>query len=172
MSFIKKNMSSSGSSPKSSPAMKTINYRGGVIEFRIPASWNEEYSDTDGGMFYDDKPDSGTFRLKVITAKSPSEVTSDSAATILKTLGLKGQAVLQPNGNALAHYEESSAESRQEIKIFYWLVANPLPPRHVRIATFSYTILQRKERDAATLWDLQMLEKEILKARFATEVGI
>ena len=57
----------SSSCDKQPQKMKTISYRGRVVEFRIPSSWKEEYSDIDGGTFYGDKPDSGTFRLKIIT---------------------------------------------------------------------------------------------------------
>jgi hypothetical protein len=172
MNFLKKLFTSRSSDPKSPLELKTIKYRGGVVEFRIPASWEEEYSDIDGGTFYENKPDSGTLRLKVITAESPSEVTSDSAKSILDTFSfVRGRAVLQPNGNAIASYEESSVDSDQKIKIFYWLVANPLPPKHARIATFSYTILERKQHDTTIMRDLQMLEKEILDAKFATELG-
>jgi hypothetical protein len=35
--------------------MKTIVYRGGVVTFRIPAHWQEEYSDIEGGTFYEDR---------------------------------------------------------------------------------------------------------------------
>jgi hypothetical protein len=172
MNFLKKIFLSGGSRPKELTVMKTIGYRGGVVTFRIPASWKEEYSDTDGGTFYEDKPDSGTLRLKLITAESPSEITSDSATSLLNTLRVvKGQAMRQPNGNAFARYEEESVDGGQKIKILYWLVANPVPPKHVRIATFSYTVLQGQERHSATLHDIQMLEKQILEARFATELG-
>jgi len=172
MNFLKKIFFSGDSRPTEPPVMKTINYRGGVVTFRIPASWKEEYSDTDGGTFYEDKPDSGTLRLKLITAESPSEITSDSAASLLNTLSVvKGQVRRQPNGNAFARYEEESVDSGQRIRILYWLVANPVPPKHARIATFSYTVLQGKESQSATMHDIQMLENEILQARFATELG-
>jgi hypothetical protein len=172
MNFLKKIFLSGDSGSKEPPVMKTISYRGGAVTFRIPESWNEEYSDTDGGTFYEDKPDSGTLRLKLITAESPSEITSDSATSLLNTLRVvKGQAMRQPNGNAFARYEEESVDRGQKIKILYWLVANPVPPKHTRIATFSYTILRRKQRDSVTMHDIQMLEKEILEARFTTELG-
>lgn len=173
MNFFKKVFSSGDSGTKGPPATKTINYRGGVVTFRIPASWKEEYSDTDGGTFYEDKPDSGTLRLKLIAAESPSEIASDFATSLLNTLPfVNGQAMRRPNGNALARYEESSVDRGQKIKTLYWLVANPVPPKHARIATFSYTILQRKEGDPATVRDIQMLEKEILEAHFSTELGV
>jgi len=96
--------------------MKTINYRGGVVTFRIPSSWKEEYSDTDGGTFFEDKPDSGTFRIKVITLRSPSEITRDSALTILNTLKqAQGKAERMKDGNALACYEDLAIDRGHKI---------------------------------------------------------
>jgi hypothetical protein len=53
------------------PKMKPIVYRGGIITFRVPATWKEEYEAEGGGTFYDDRPDSGTLRLNVLTFKAP-----------------------------------------------------------------------------------------------------
>jgi hypothetical protein len=41
--------------------MKTIRYRGGIVTFRIPAPWTEEYEEKGGGIFYDKDNDSGTY---------------------------------------------------------------------------------------------------------------
>ena len=46
------------------PELKTVNYRGGVVTFRIPAHWREEYGADGGGIFYDTAPDAGTFRAR------------------------------------------------------------------------------------------------------------
>jgi hypothetical protein len=44
--------------------LKTINYRGGVVRFRIPADWTEEYEDVGGGTFYKPGKNTGTLRLR------------------------------------------------------------------------------------------------------------
>lgn len=58
---------------------KTINYRGGVVTMEIPAHWKEEYEPKGGGTFYEDRADSGTLRLNVLTFEDkngrPSEDT-------------------------------------------------------------------------------------------------
>lgn len=152
--------------------MKTINYRDGVVEFRIPASWKEEYSDVDGGIFFDDRPDSGTLRLKLITVTTPSEINSGSAIELLKALRqAQGRAEPLPNGNAVAKFAESSADRGQKIKTFYWFVSNPVPPKHARLATFSYTILENQERAPKVAQELQMLDQEICTAEFSKEIG-
>ena len=153
--------------------MKSINYRGGVVEFRIPTTWKEEYSDTDGGTFYEDRPDAPTFRLKIITARSHSDITRDSAAQVVNSFKqVQGRGERQPNGNALARYEESGVDRDHKIRIFYWIVCNPVPPKTVRIATFSYTILQSQESDARIVQEIELLDREIRAAEFSTELGV
>ncbi len=56
------------------PSWKTIEYRGGLVTFRIPSDWVEEYEADGGGAFYAEKPDSGTLRLNVNTLRSPSPI--------------------------------------------------------------------------------------------------
>ena len=38
------------------PALKTIKYRGGLVTFRVPAHWKEDYEPEGGGTFYDARP--------------------------------------------------------------------------------------------------------------------
>lgn len=45
------------------PELKTIVYRGGLVRFSIPATWQEEYEPDGGGTFYKEGPDTGTLRL-------------------------------------------------------------------------------------------------------------
>jgi hypothetical protein len=66
-------------------------YRGGIVTFRIPAHWCEEYSDMEGGTFYGDHSQSGTLRLTIITVEKPKQGQSPSALDVLETIvnGLK-----------------------------------------------------------------------------------
>jgi hypothetical protein len=152
--------------------MKTINYRNGVVEFRVPASWKEEYSDTNGGVFYEDRPDSGTLRIKVITVTTPTAVHSRTAIELLNSLRQsQGLAEALSNGNALATAEQSSIERGQRIKTFHWFLANPVPPKHARLATFSYTVLQQREQSPEVARELKMLNEEVRVAEFSKEFG-
>jgi len=154
------------------PKMKAISYRGGVVEFRIPASWKEDYSDVDGGTFYEEKPNSGTLRLKIITLETPSEVTSNSAVQLLGSLKqFQGKYDHLPSGNALFKYEQPSVDQGMKIKIVYWIIANPIPPNHARIVTFSYTILKSQGQNSQTMQEIGMLDSEIRASKFATILG-
>jgi hypothetical protein len=163
----------------SDPAMKLIVYRGGVVTFRIPSHWCEEYSDIDGGTFYEDRRDSGTLRLKILTVRAPKELRSGAAKDVLEVVvrGLKAKSVEgstkeRKDGNAVLTYEEATVEQGTHLTISYWVIANPIPPYNARIATFSYTILAKQRRQRSVLRDLKMLEEEIESATFSPELGV
>jgi len=146
---------------------KTINYRGGILNFRIPASWKEEYEPQGGGTFYEDTPDSGTLRLNVMTAKAPMPITLESAPDILAGL-VRSSADPEPLANncALVRYEQRAEEQGQPLHITHWSVAQPLPPSHARIATFSYTMRAHQRNDPQLMAEVDMLDREIRAVTF------
>jgi hypothetical protein len=158
--------------PKQS-SLKTVIYRGGVVTFRIPANWHEEYEAEGGGMFYDETPDSSTLRLNVVTAQSPNPVTKASAPDILSGLRQTTKGVERlPTGVALIHYTESTEESGQRLQMTFWIIANVIPPNHVRIATFTYTILDSQKSDLKFQRELELLDREIRAAVFSPQLGV
>jgi hypothetical protein len=159
--------------------MKTIVYRGGVLKFRIPASWKEEYSDMDGGMFYESGPDTGTLRVKVITAERPADRDTVSLDELMELL-LKRLRKRQENPlgnvqhigkNALVRFDESSIEDGTRLRIFYWMFVNPVSPRTVRIVTFSYTVLDSQTKTAQLQRELELLDAEIVRTEFSSQRG-
>ncbi len=159
--------------------MKTIVHRGGVVTFRIPSHWREEYSDMEGATFFADRPDAGTLRLKLTLMSAPRPVQRDSGIDVLRgpldqltNAGVKVKTRHRKDGNASLSYEDSAIEEGTPLTIIYWVVANPLPPRHVRVANFSYTVLARLRNDPKVKSELKMLEAEIEAATFAPQVGV
>ena len=159
--------------------MKPIVYRGGVVTFRIPSHWREEYSDLEGGTFYEDRADAGTLRLRITTMKTPKELHSASAKDMLAvvlnglhTVSVDGSIRGRKDGNAVLKYEVAALEQGMRLTIFYWVIANPLPPHHARVTTFSYTILAEQRDQRSILRDLEMLESEIESATFSSELGV
>ena len=75
------------------------------------------------------------------------------------------------DGNALFRYEESASEQGRALTIFCWIIANPLPPHHARVVTFSYTVLAEHRNDPQLQHELAMLEAEIEAVRFSPELG-
>jgi len=155
--------------------MKTIVCRGGVLRFRIPDSSKEEYSDTEDGAFYEYLPDSGTLRVKVITAECRDEGRA-AIKNILKPLllhfGKSDEHVDRIGENELARYEDHVKERGTRLRIFYWVFANPIPPRSARVVTFSYTVLDSLAETEQVKSELDMLESEIVRTEFAPGIGI
>jgi hypothetical protein len=163
----------------SSSSMKTIVYRGGVLKFRIPASWMEEYSDIDGGMFYEEVPGSGTLRVKVITLRAPTNTSDRSVVEVFEPLmrhfvrNEDGEVtdVAQVGQNALMRYQQMASERGTKIRIFYWVFGNPVPPDHARIVTFSYTVMASQTDKPRTIKELEILDNEITQTEFASKIG-
>ena len=104
----------------------------------------------EGGMFYEDRAESGTLRLKIITLNAPKDLASGSrrrrdlsgrTTKSKKQENEQGTLTSRKDGNALFKYEEAILNGAGISTIFYWIIANPLPPHHGCIVTFSYTVI-------------------------------
>lgn len=154
--------------------MKTINYRGGLVRFRIPAQWIEEYEDDGGGTFFADDPDSPTLRLNVVTFRASRLVDENTPSELLNSRAEKtGQSIaLLDTGNSVIAYNQRSEEDGHNLLIFYWELANAVPPSHGRLAIFSLTILESQQHDPAIIETIQMVDREVKASELATELGI
>jgi hypothetical protein len=153
--------------------MKEIKYRGGVVRFFVPKNWIENYETDGGGMFYEDAPDTGTFRLNLITVMPPTPLKSDAAFDTLSLMNsVKPDSIERlQNGNAITSWVEHSSEQEQAITVYWWHVANPVPPNHIRIANFSYAVLASQESSPTTKTEVQMLANSISNAAFHSTLG-
>lgn len=152
------------------PPPKRINYRGGLVVFALPGTWIEEYEPEGGGLFYAPGDDTGTLRLDVITAKSPTPVTSADSGAVLLKIGNSHVEPL-PTGVAIAKRVSREVDRGNPITIYWWSVASAIEPDHVRIANFSYSILSSHEQSERTALDLSFLEQSIRNIRFSPVLG-
>lgn len=143
------------------------------MTFRIPDNWGEEYENEGGGTFYKNCPDSGTLRLNVITLKVHANPTPDVIEQVLRSSRGSSHCEIRfmPSGNAVLHYGEKTIEKNERLTMYYWEVANPIPPGHFHLAIFSYTILEAKESDPRIQAELSMLDKEIRASVFLAGNG-
>ena len=146
--------------------LKTISYRGGLVTFRIPSYWVEEYEPDGGGTFYENGPDTGTLRLSVITLKTPPTKMGN-----LATNALAGMSDVDPSKIrllksklALAQYIKHSSENGQNITLYWWHLASAGEAGVVRVANYSYTILTKQENDKNILQELSVVQQEIENA--------
>ena len=156
--------------------LKIINYRGGVVRFRIPTDWEEEYEEDGGGTFYQARSDSGTLRLNILTFEAPADtpVAHDAEVEMLAPDATKftTEVVRLRDGVAMIGYDEPSEERGERLMIRYWRILQVVPPDHVRIAVFSYALLNKQFTDPAYIAELELLDREIRAAEFSSELGM
>lgn len=147
---------------------KTITYRGGIAQFAIPAHWREEYEPAGGGTFYEDSPDSGTLRLNVLSFESKDTPAEQMAATAFRD----GVILSTTSGLPLRREEKAAEENGERLHIVRWEVAIPVAPKSLRLAIFSYTILESQLRDSVFAEEIQELEKSIKQASYSQASGV
>jgi hypothetical protein len=157
--------------------LKTIVYRGGVVRFRIPADWEEEYESAGGGTFYAPGDETGTLRLAVTTFGAPAGRTlganDNDVEDFLAPFASKYGVAVQPlrAGVAMIRYDLPARDRGHALKIRYWQVAQVIPPGHVRQSLFSYSVLAKLFDDWLLRHEMELLEREISVAEFAPVLG-
>jgi hypothetical protein len=149
-------------------ALKTIRYRGGLVDAEIPANWKEEYEAEGGGTFYEDKPDSGTLRLNVLSfaskeARLPSDV-------VREVFGAEGYETL-PSGFSMRHLVKTAEERGTQLHLHRWEVLVPVTSIHTRLVCFTHTLLAAHEGTNRAKEELRIVDAIIRTARFSTAPG-
>ena len=126
-------------------------------------------------MFYNPAEESGTLHLRVMLLETPvaSPVNKDSAADALADRAEKYRVPIVPlrDGLAMISYDALSEEKGQSLKHRHWLIAQCLPPKNVRVAVFSYTLLAKQFDDPSSATELALVGREVAAAELAPEVG-
>ena len=148
---------------------KTIEYRGGVVSFEIPSSWKEEYEPKGGGTFYEDRSDSGTLRLNVL---SFSQKDSRSSEDILRMLMAKDHQEVLSCGFPVKIYTKVCEENGESLHLYRWDISVPVPPASFNVVCFSYTIVSGQETDPRIKEELRMISHMVRTARFSTAQSI
>ncbi len=153
--------------------MKTIEYRGGVVSFKIPANWVEEYEPNGGGTFFENSPDSGTLRLNILTFEAPPDKLPDCGYDkLIADPNKKGAELIRlPSGDGLKRYMENVEEDGDKLNIYYWEVSHCAPPRKYYIAIFSWTISEVQSKMGKFRNDIKMINGEITKIKFHPDLG-
>ncbi|MDO8893336.1 MAG: hypothetical protein Q8K43_03765 [Sulfurimicrobium sp.] len=147
---------------------KEIKHPEGAVIFSIPKHWSEEYDLEGNGIYYENGKNTTKLRVNVITVNLPIPVTANSGAKALCILKDMKPTEIEnlPNGNALARLIERTTEEGLPTTNYRWYVAHPIPPQHVRMATFSFTFPSSLEESPKTVAELQFLEGSIRNTQF------
>lgn len=158
-----------------SPKLKTINYRGGVVTFRIPADWTEEYEDEGGGTFYKPGDNTGTLQLNVLSGMTPPGklATPHYLAEQLAGDAAKYGVVAIPLGQSalMLRYDMPGQDRGRSLKIRCWRIFQALPPNNFRHALFTYTLLADQFDELGSVADMELLNREITALELAPMIG-
>jgi hypothetical protein len=147
---------------------KTVTYRGGIVVFSIPNHWLEEYEPAGGATFYEDKPDSGTLRLNVLSFDSKD---TPAVQMAIKFFPENSYELLQ-NGFPIRRYVKDAVEKGEHLRIHRWEIAVPVPPRSVRLLMFAHTVLRSQENDPRIKAELSFIDASVRRAVYAQAAGV
>lgn len=141
--------------------MKTINYNGGIVSFKLPSDWKEEYYDDGNAAFYRDDIDSGTLRLSMQSIESNEEyaesfeLLSESDMFVVDGYPLKEQIILANEGG-------------DDVLIYSWKIVIPIDAKGSQVVLFSYTISASKEADLNTNVEINFIRNTIVRASYSS----
>jgi hypothetical protein len=123
---------------------KTLRYCG-LVTLQIPVSWEQVYRDTEGVEAYGPPDRTVILRMKLTEYSAPHDLTADSAREVLLPFVQHPKAEtgarveVLANGHAMAPVP-GAASNDGETQSWSIALARPVPPRLVRMVTFTPTI--------------------------------
>ena len=136
----------------------------GMLSFLIPSEWAEETED-DHYLYARPGTDSGWLRVSLITIRSVSETLSRSLERAFD--GREQVIVEERTGNLVRASEKDSGEAGIDIHLYYWKVAQVLPPDLICKAIFSYTVLRERINEEETRQTVKLIARLASQARFS-----
>jgi hypothetical protein len=139
-----------------------------MVSFDIPSDWIDELSPEGSGVYFAERPDSGTLRLNVLTMDGPNPLPPQAARQYLQEFcNVPFERINDlPGDSAVGLASERGVEDGEPIGMSWWYVVSPLPPENLRLAVFSYTWLAAREHDAEQQDERRMVDALIRRARF------
>lgn len=148
------------------PTLKKVCYCDGIVEFNVPAAWNEKYVSSGGATFCGDAPGSGMLCQDVIKFHSNGRETA-----ALMIAGIISKCDYQPLHRDLAfkNHVIERTEDGQDYHIHCWEVGVPVSPCSIRVAVFSFAILASQARNRATINTIKLLTRSIRTANYSRQ---
>lgn len=155
--------------PLDARGFKEIEYRGGLVRFRIPETWSEEYGAEGGASFCDPASRQRVLRLHTITAEKPGRAGRDELAFLLGSLRPPGECVLSslPDGQLLLKHVDAGREAGADVVLYTWQLARSVSADKVRIAVFTLAVASEDASSALTSDDRRRVERIVRAARIA-----
>jgi hypothetical protein len=136
---------------------------GDKLRLLIPHEWVEGEDENNTYLYRAPNTDSGWLRVSLITVN-----TAEPAMERLRAIFGDSTTTTTDSktGNLVELTEKDSLEDGTSIHIYYWKVANAVPPNVVREAIFSYTVLAAQMQDSETQRTVRLLSELVSQAVF------
>jgi hypothetical protein len=148
--------------------VREIRYRGGMLTFLLPDEWQEEQFPDGGAEFFTDDRDAGTLNLALTTMQKDEGATETNLREVVTSGAKAGDSPEEklPSGSYLRRYERSEIEEQQPLHLTYWMVANAVPPKTVRLAAFGFAVAAERAGSAEHQQLVQLLDEQIRAVEF------
>ena len=143
------------------PTFKEAVLRNGAVRMRLPAHWAEEYPDEDHASFHDPGNPQRVLRVKSAAVAAP-----DGLRSLLQGHAGREATTIEdlPGGCLILRSVDASRGDGQDLVVFRWLLASPLPPSGARLATFTLSLPEKTVFDPLAQNVVAMLDSEIISA--------
>ena len=140
---------------------------GDKLSFLIPHEWIETV-DGDHYLYHHPETESGWLRVTLLTVRTGDEAPAERLKKIFDSK--ENVIVDHQTGNLVSISEKDSEEDGDRIHLYYWMVANVVPPDLVREAIFSYTVLLDAISEEDTKEMVGLVGQLVSRAEFRTSV--
>lgn len=135
----------------------------GLFSFLLPSEWSHQAEQNGTQVFWHPQSGSGTLRVSSVTA---NKVVDPSGAPAVQVLSKKSAVSLRQDGVAWTSYRELADRYEEPTVMFWWELAQFVPPKYFRIAFFSFTIYAREENEPATAEAIRLLHQQLSATEF------
>ena len=137
---------------------------GDKLSFLVPHDWVEKL-DEDHYLYSDPETDSGWLRVTLLTLRT---VDDEPPTERLKQLfeSKENVTVEGQTKNVVCACEKDTEEGGERIHLYYWKVANVVPPDLIREAVFSYTVLRERTNEEETIQVVKTIGQLVSQAEF------
>ncbi len=176
------------STPKSAPTTsltgktsnwKTVTSRDGLVTFRVPASWVAKHVPEGPSVFQEDRPDAPRLLVTMLAMKLSEPIDPNSPNEVLRSYAVDAKLPDGENlpieqladGNVLVRVNKLGEDQGNPAFIHGWIIANPLPPRHVRLFFFTFRAPLEQVDKPLLKEQVQRLDREIRASEYAEQLA-
>lgn len=116
--------------------MKTIDYRGGVVSFEVPAHWVERHFEEGGAEFWEEGH-SWTLRLETLTVRPGEEHWEDPQSVLESSARVDGPVRALSSEYALGEQRSEATERGTDLVFDQWLLCREVEDELYRLAIFT-----------------------------------